>query len=487
MLFLGIDIGTSSVKAVICDSNNQVVSTAQAPLSVQRPNRLWSEQDPTAWWSATNKAVMDLDPKLRSGVKAIGLSGQMHGATLLAKDGKALRPAILWNDGRSADQCETLEALVPDSRNITGNCAMPGFTAPKLLWVKENEPDIFKKISKVLLPKDYVRLRMTGEYASDMSDSAGTLWLDTAARKWSPEMLSACGLSPDNMPTLFEGSENTGELRAELAEAWGMGQVSVAAGGGDNAAGAVGCGIFKRGDGFLSLGTSGVIFLADDEYRPHPDGGIHTFCHALPQRWHQMSVMLSAASSIDWVASVCGFASPSELYKKAAKRNKPAGQEIFLPYLSGERTPHNDPLAQGVFFGLSHSTTSDDMAQAALEGVAFGLADGIASLKASGAEIRSLSVIGGGARSDHWGEILASIFDLPLIYRDAGAVGPAFGAARLARLCHTGEAVEDVCKTPKILNVIEPNAALRDHYKPRQALFNTLYTSLSDIFKENQP
>lgn len=486
MLFLGLDVGTSGVKAVICDSNNKVMSSSHAPLTVSRPHPLWSEQNPTDWWSATNKAVMDLDPKIRSGVKAIGLSGQMHGATLLGEDGKAIRPAILWNDGRSASQCKTLETQIPNLRLITGNCAMPGFTAPKLLWVKENEPDIFKKISKVLLPKDYVRLRMTGEYASDMSDSAGTLWLDTAARDWSSEVLSACGLSDKNMPRLFEGTEATGQLRAELAEAWGMDKVVVAAGGGDNAAGAVGSGIYSRGDGFLSLGTSGVIFLADDAYRPHPDGGIHTFCHALPDRWHQMSVMLSAASAIDWVSSVCGFESPAKLYEKAASRNKPSNQEIFLPYLSGERTPHNDPLAQGVFFGLNHSTTAEDMAQAALEGVAFGLADGINSLKDSGAEIRSLSVIGGGARSDYWGEILASIFDLPLIYRDGGAVGPAYGAARLARLCHSKEAIKDVCTSPKITNVIEPNLALRDHFKPRQALFNKLYTSLSDLFKENQ-
>lgn len=486
MLFLGIDIGTSGVKAVICDGHGAVVSSSRAPLTVQRPHPLWSEQNPTDWWSATNKAVMDLDPKLRTGVKAIGLSGQMHGATLLGDDGKALRSAILWNDGRSAEQCNTLEKSVPTLRQITGNCAMPGFTAPKLVWVKENEPDIFKKISKVLLPKDYVRLRMTGEYASDMSDSAGTLWLDTAARAWSHDILSACELSEENMPHLFEGSQITGELRAEVAEAWGMEQVAVTAGGGDNAAGAVGSGIFNRGDGFLSLGTSGVIFLADDQYRPHPEGGIHTFCHALPDRWHQMSVMLSAASAIDWVASVCGFVSPSELYAEAAERNKPAGQEIFLPYLTGERTPHNDPLAQGVFFGLSQRTTSLDMAQAALEGVAFGLADGINALKESGAEISSLSVIGGGAQSDHWGQILASIFDLPLIYRDGGAVGPAYGAARLARLCHTNESVEDVCTAPQILNIIEPKPALRDHYKPRHILFNKLYSTLAAIYQENQ-
>lgn len=485
-MYLGIDIGTSGVKAVIVDDAGAVLTDGHATLSVNRPKPLHSEQNPSDWWEATNSAVMALEPKWRKAVTAVGLTGQMHGATLIGDDGKALRPAILWNDGRSAVECETLERSVQDLRAITGNCAMPGFTAPKLLWVKNHEPDIFSKIRKVLLPKDYVRLRMTGDYASDMSDSAGTLWLDTENRRWSDAVLNATGLTTDHMPRLYEGTEVTGRLRAELAEAWGMARVDVVAGGGDNAAGAVGSGVVENGEGFLSLGTSGVIFLADDAYRPHPDGGIHTFCHALPNRWHQMAVMLSAASAIDWVAGICGFDDPAALYATAETSNRLSRGEIFLPYLSGERTPHNNPSAQGVFFGLTHATGTAELAQAALEGVAFGLADGVKALRDSGAEIKSLSVIGGGSKSAYWGKILASVFDIPLIYRDSGSVGPAYGAARLARLGVTKVCIEDVCKPPAIQNIIEPDAAMRDHLMERLGLFRSLYASLSEAFKENQ-
>ncbi|GAB4519034.1 MAG: xylulokinase [Amphiplicatus sp.] len=484
-MYLGIDIGTSGVKVVAVNDDGAVADQSSAELSVSRPAPLHSEQDPADWWAATNKAVANIAQDHRKRVRAIGLSGQMHGATLLDGNGKALRPAILWNDGRSLEECAELEAALPALGEITGNRAMPGFTAPKLLWVRKHEPECFAKVAKVLLPKDYVRLRMTGDYASDMSDSAGTLWLDTKKRDWSDEVLAACDLSRETMPTLFEGNAFTGRLRGELAEAWGMDRVPVAAGGGDNAAGAVGSGVVRSGDAFLSLGTSGVTFLADDQYRANPAGGVHTFCHALPGRWHQMSVMLSAASAIDWVARVTGFADPAALYAAAEERKKPADTEIFLPYLTGERTPHNDPLAQGVFFGLTPSSDPIALGQAALEGVAFGLADGIDSLHATGARIETLTVIGGGARSQYWGKILSSVFDQPLIYREGGEVGPAYGAARLARLALTGEDAEDVCAPPPIRNVIEPSEKLRDHYAARRPLFQALYKSLAPLFREN--
>jgi len=485
-VYLGIDIGTSGVKAVIVDGAGTVMSDGHAVLTVQRPKPLHSEQNPVAWWDAAQAAVLALDPKHRAAVKSIGLSGQMHGATVLGEGDDILRPAILWNDGRSAAECAAIEMDVPTSRDITGNCAMPGFTAPKLRWIKDNEPELFSKIRKVLLPKDYVRLCMTGDYASDMSDSAGTLWLDVANRSWSEAMLAATGLSAAHMPRLFEGSEITGTLRPQIAAEWGMEAVPVVAGGGDNAAGAVGSGVVDQGEGFLSLGTSGVIFLADDRYRPHADGGIHTFCHALPNRWHQMAVMLSAASAVDWVAGLCGFDSPAALYAAAEDTGKLSRGEIFLPYLSGERTPHNNPGAQGVFFGLTHETGPVDMAQAALEGVAFGLADGVQALRDSGAQIDSLSVIGGGSRSAYWGRILASVFDVPLVYRDSGSVGPAYGAARLARLGLTGEAVADVCTPPPIHTVIDPDPVMQDHLSERLSLFRSLYRSLSGAFLENQ-
>ena len=483
-MYMGIDIGTSAVKVAVIDQAGAIVDQASASLSVSRPQPLWSEQNPADWWSATNSAVSDLQLPLRNAVRAIGLSGQMHGATLLDKQQRALRPAILWNDGRSGAQCADLERSVPQLTQITGNRAMPGFTAPKLAWVREYEPDIFAATAMVLLPKDYVRLRMTGETASDMSDSAGTLWLDVAKRRWSDEMLAATGLSTANMPALYEGNQITGNLRAELAEAWGMARVPVVAGGGDNAAGAVGVGVVRAGDGFLSLGTSGVLFLANDGYRPNPAGGVHTFCHALPAHWHQMSVILSAASCVDWAARICGMADAGAVLQAAQARNQPTTSEIFLPYLSGERTPHNDPNAQGVLFGLTQETSPAAISQAVLEGVAFAFRDGMDALLASGATIDSISVIGGGARSAYWGKILSSVLRRPLAYRDSSAVGPAYGAARLARMGAENARIEDICTPPPILHVAEPDDRLADLYAHKLRRYRILYQNLKVLFSE---
>ena len=325
---------------------------------------------------------------------------------------------------------------------------------------------------------------MTGDYASDMSDSAGTLWLDVAKRDWSPQMLDACGLSEQHMPRLFEGSEETGELREEIAASWGMKKVPVAAGGGDNAAGAIGSGVINAGDGFMSLGTSGVVFVADNAYRPNPARAVHTFCHALPGLWHEMSVMLSAASAVDWVAQVTGFATPADLYAAAEARNEPTETEIFLPYLSGERTPHNNPYAKGMFFGLTSTTDRTALAQAALEGVGFAFADGLDAISDAGAAIDTLSVIGGGARSKYWGRVLASIVERPLVYRREGTVGPAYGAARLARLALTGESASDVCTPPPIETTIEPDRHLADLYRDRRTVFRSLYTKAIELHQE---
>lgn len=481
-MYLGIDIGTSGVKAVLMDEAGMVVEIATAALSVSRPHDLWSEQDPADWWAATNSAVSDLDLKKRHAVKAVGLSGQMHGATLLGNDDRALRPAILWNDGRSADQCAALEKDVPDLGQITGNRAMPGFTAPKLQWVRENEPGIFAQIRTVLLPKDYVRLRMTGERASDMSDSAGTLWMDVGKRNWSDVMLEATALNRGHMPKLYEGNEVTGHLRAELAEAWGMARVPVVAGGGDNAAGAVGVGVVRPGDAFLSLGTSGVLFLANGGYTPNPAGGVHSFCHALPGRWHQMSVILSAASCVDWTVRLCGLPDAGSLFAAIEARGEAASTEVFLPYLSGERTPHNDPNAKGVLFGLTHESDTAAIGQAVLEGVAFAFRDGMDALTDSGAHIDSITVIGGGAKSYYWGKILSSVLGRPLVYRDGGEVGPAYGAARLAQLADTGGAVEKICAAPPILHVEEPDDRLGALYAERMPKFRSLYQNLKTSF-----
>ncbi len=482
-MYLGIDIGTSSVKAVIVDDDDAVVEQASAPLSVSRPQPSWSEQDPADWWTATNAAVKSLSAKARKSVRAVGLSGQMHGATLLDESDKPLRPAILWNDGRSEKQCVALEQAEPRSRQITGNIAMPGFTAPKLLWVREHEPSIFAATRTVLLPKDYVRLLMTGEKASDCSDAAGTLWVDVAKRRWSPEMLAATGLEESHMPRLCEGSDATGTLLPEIADAWGMSRVPVAGGGGDNAAGAAGIGVINAGDAFLSLGTSGVLFLATPKFLPNPDRAVHAFCHCLPGRWHQMSVMLSAASCVDWAVKLTGATDAAELLSKVEARGRLDGPEIFLPYLSGERTPHNDPQARGVLFGLSHDTDASAVGQAVLEGVAYAFADGLDVLIEAGATIDKISVIGGGARSMWWGGVLAAALGRPLIYRDGSEVGPAYGAARLARLAKTGEAAEDVCRPPPVRVVIEPNQRDIDQLAPKRRLFSKLYQDLRTRFR----
>jgi len=486
-MFLGIDIGTSSVKAVLVDDSGAVAGQASAPLTVSRPHPGWSEQDPAEWWIATNRAVTALEAQRRRQVRAIGLSGQMHGATLLDAADRPLRPAILWNDGRSTAQCAALERVVPASRQITGNLAMPGFTAPKLLWVKQHEPDAFAVTRCVLLPKDYVRLCMTGAKATDVSDASGTLWLDVAQRAWSDEMLAATGLAQDQMPRLHEGCEITGVMRHEVAAAWGMEPVVVAAGGGDNAAGAVGVGVIDEGDALLSLGTSGVSFVAGRAFRPNPERAVHAFCHALPQRWHQMSVMLSAASALDWAARLTGSADARALIAMAQARERLDGREIFLPYLSGERTPHNDPAARGVLFGLDHESDAAAIGQAVLEGVAFGLADGLDALIEAGASIKQISVIGGGARSPWWGRVLAAALNRPLTYRAGADVGPAYGAARLARLAVTRELIGEVCASPPIEAMIEPDARDVAILTPKRHMFERLYGDIRGRFGEHLP
>jgi xylulokinase len=380
-----------------------------------------------------------------------------------------------------------LERAVPTSRAITGNLAMPGFTAPKLLWVRAHEPALFARVRRVLLPKDWLRLRMTGDAATDCSDASGTLWLDVAARAWSPAMLAACGLDERAMPRVFEGSEVTGCLRAEVAKAWGIDCVPVAAGAGDQAAGAVGAGVVRAGDASLALGTSGVLFVAGDRFRPNAARAVHAFCHCLPGRWHQMSVLLSAASCLSWVTQLTGAASEAALLEEVEASDRPAaGALLFLPYLSGERTPHNDPAARGVFFGLSHATDRAALARAVLEGVAFAFADAQQALVDAGAELREVSVVGGGARSMLWVRMLASVLDRPLVVRAGADVGPALGAARLARLAVSGERAEDVCIAPPALRTFEPDAALRDHYRAPLERWRALYARLRPAFAEAQ-
>jgi xylulokinase len=478
-MFLGIDIGTSGVKAVALDERGGVVAQGVAALTVQRRNPLWSEQDPDAWWEATNAAVRAIDPAVRRAVRGVGIAGQMHGATLLGADDRPLRPAILWNDGRSHAECAELEARAPDLHAVAGNLAMPGFTAPKLLWVAKHEPEVFAATRTVLLPKDHVRLRMTGEKASDLSDSAGTLWLDVAARDWSDSILAATGLTREHMPRLVEGTETTGTLRAEIAEAWGMDRVPVAGGGGDNAAGAAGVGVVRDGDALLSLGTSGVIFVATKDFRPNPGRAVHAFCHCLPGMWHQMSVHLSAAACIDWVARLTGTSGAAELFARAESVGPACGPEIFLPYLSGERTPHNDAEVRGGFLNLDHDTTPERLAQAVLEGVAFALADGVEVLREAGTTLNELSVIGGGARSRYWGQTLAAALNVELVYRQGGEVGPALGAARLAQLAVDGGNPADLCQPLPEAHRIAADPVLVERLAPKLARFRDAYPRIT--------
>ena len=486
--YLGIDLGTSELKVVLLDAAQRLLATARHELSVQRPHPLWSEQDPAAWWQAVEAAMADLRtraPRELAAVAAIGLSGQMHGAVLLDAQGRVLRPAILWNDLRSSAECAELERRAPELRRITGNLAMAGFTAPKLLWVAGHEPAAFRATAKVLLPKDYLRRRLTGEDVSEMSDASGTSWLDVGRRDWSDTMLEATGLTRRHMPRLVEGREPAGMLLPELARAWGLGErVVVAGGGGDNAATAVGIGAVRDGQAFLSLGTSGVLFVATATFRPNPAQAVHAFCHALPNQWHQMAVMLSAASCLRWVTKLTGAADEPALLAEV-EALAPAGRRqapLFLPYLSGERTPHNNPHAKGVWFGLGHDTDRALLAYAVLEGVAFGLAEGYLALKSVGTEIESASLVGGGARSRFWAELIAGALGLPLHRHQGGEVGAAFGAARLAMLAHDPqERVEDVCTQPPLLDRIAPPAWSGD-LAPRFTRFRQLYETVKPLF-----
>jgi xylulokinase len=475
-VFLGLDFGTSSVKALLVDGAQSVVGSASVKLTVQRPAAGHSEQDPAAWWQAMLDAVDALGrdhTAALAAVMGIGLSGQMHGAVLLDDSGAVLRPAILWNDVRSAAECAELEAAVPDLRQITGNIAMPGFTAPKLLWVRKHEPAVFARVRHVLLPKAYIRYRLTGEMIEEMSDASGTLWLDVGARDWSDGMLAATGLSRAAMPALVEGNAAAGMLRPELAARWGMVRPPLlAVGAGDNAAGAAGLSAIRPGDAFVSLGTSGVLFAVTEQFRPWPEGAVHAFCHALPGLWHQMGVTLSAAGSLAWWAGVTGQPEAALLAEAGAvERPSPA---VFLPYLGGERTPHNDGGLRAVFAGLSHEIDRRLMTQAVLEGVAFSLRDCLDALAASGTRIEAADVIGGGSRSRGWVAVIASVLGIPLHRLARGETGGAFGAARLARMAVTGEAPETVCSAPARAETIDPDPRLVAAYAGRFAVYRGL-------------
>ncbi len=480
-LGVGLDLGTSGVKAVLLSAGGELLAEANAALEVSRPQPLWSEQAPADWLAAADAAMRSLRAQAGacwSQVGALAAAGQMHGAVLLDGAGAVLRPAILWNDGRSQAQCALLEAREPATRRITANRAMAGFTAPKLMWVAQHEPEVFAKVAKVLLPKDWLVWQLAGVMSSDCSDAAGTLWLDVAQRRWSEAMLAASGMRLDQMPVLHEGPDAVGTLLPRWAEAWGLGaDVRIAAGAGDNAGGAVGVGIVKPGDGFLSLGTSGVIFLATDGAQANPERGVHTFCHALPGTWHQMAVMLSASSALSWWCGITGSA-PAELLAGLPVGDVREAAPLFLPYLSGERTPHADPAATASFHGMTHATTRDDLSYALIEGVAFAFADGLAALREAASEpLQRLLAIGGGARSDAWLQLMADTLGVSVDRPAAAEVGPALGAARLA-LLSLGLPREQVVVAPPLAQSFTPDAARAAALQARLHRFRAAYAPL---------
>ena len=477
-MYLGIDLGTSSVKTLLVNEQQKIVGSASYELSVQRPHPYWSEQDPDSWIRGIEATFAELQQNYSdewATVKGIGLSGQQHGATLIDSADKPLRPCILWNDTRSHEQAAQLDTTY--SRDITGNILFPGFTAPKLTWVAENEPSIFSKVAKVLLPKDYARLWLCGDYVGDQSDSAGTGWLDVAKRRWSSELLAATNLTPDHMPSLVEGSERSGTLRGELATRFGLSpQVIIAGGAGDNAASACGMGNVAPGDAFVSLGTSGVLFASNESYRPNAASAVHTFCHAVPNTWHQMGVILSASDSLTWLSKLTG--QPVETMTNKLDPNSAAAvRELFLPYLGGERTPHNDANVRGSLLGVSHSSDADQLCRAVLQGVSFAFKDSQQALANSGTKLTSAYAVGGGSRSEYWVQLLATVLNIPLHLTDAGDVGAGFGAARLARLAVTGESVADVCTPPTIARTIEPDASKTDGLNESYEQFRKAYDS----------
>ncbi|SON54235.1 Xylulose kinase [Hartmannibacter diazotrophicus] len=482
MTFLGIDLGTSGLRALLVDEAGVAIGSTERHYDVLHPHPGWSEQAPSDWIAALEGAVDELHAKYPrfADLKGIGVAGQMHGATLLDKSGDVLRPCILWNDTRSHRQAARLDAA-DQVRALSGNIVFPGFTAPKLEWVRENEPEVFDKVAKVLLPAAYLNYYLTGDFVADMSDSAGTSWLEVGGRDWSDRLLEAGHMRRDQMPRLVEGAEAAGTLRPDLARKWGLAAtVTVAGGAGDNAAAACGIGALNEGQGFVSLGTSGVLLSARDGYRPAPETALHTFCHAIPGRWYQMGVMLSATDSINWLAGITGE-KPAGLTAHLGEDLQSPGPVRFLPYLSGERTPYNDAEIRGSFTGLAAGMTRQDLARAVLEGVAFGLRDSFEALVATDARLVELMAIGGGTASRYWVRLIATVLGVPLALPSSGEFGAALGAARLGMTAATGVSPESVMLTPQIRETIDPVESLRGAFDDAYLAFRAAYPAIKAI------
>ena len=490
-LFLGVDISTTGVKALLVDERGVVLKSAMSDLALSTPKPLWSEQDPQDWWAGAIKSIRQvLDEAGISGdaVSAIGLTGQMHGLVMLDGDGKVLRPAILWNDQRTGSQCEEITERLGFERllSLTGNPALTGFTAPKILWVREHEPEIYSKATQFLLPKDYVRYRLTGAYATDKAGAAGTLLMDVKTRQWSSEVLEALDIAPSMLPPTYEGPAVTGQISREAAEATGLKPgTPVVGGGGDQAAQAVGVGAVEPGIVALTLGTSGVVFAPTQEPFIEKEGRLHAFCHAVPNQWHLMGVMLSAAGSLRWYRdTLAPGVSFGDLLTPAADIPRGAEGLFFLPYLSGERTPYPDPLARAGFVGLTLCHTRDHMTRAVLEGVAYGLMDSMRLVQEAGlGEIKQVRVSGGGAKSPPWRQILADVMGCELVTVNT-TEGAAYGAALLAGVgAGCWATVNDACAaTVKVTDTTKPTAEGMAAYGKLYPLYGDLYPALKSTF-----
>ncbi len=498
-LLLGIDVGTSSTKCVLIDDEGREVAAAENGYSFESPQPGWAEQDPQAWWLAAVASIRQVLERSQSDptrVTAIGLTGQMHGLVLLDGAGQVLRPCIMWNDQRSAPQCERLEREIGLARilSLTGNRLLPGFTAPKIAWTRENEPDIWSRVRHILLPKDYLRFRLSGAFVTDASDASGTLLLDCARRRYSPEMMSALGVGAELLPACSEGSAASASLSSEAASLTGLPESTPIVGGaGDQAAQAIGAGVVAEGSVSAVLGTSGVVFAASRSFRATDDGSLHAFCHAIPDRWHLMGVMLSAAGSLSWFAESLAIDAKhaavethTDLYEllcaEAATIAAGCDGLSFLPYLSGERTPHPDPLARGAFAGLSTRHRRPHLVRAVLEGVTFGLADCLDLVRRAGISVNEVRLGGGGARSPFWRQLCADVFGVPVITVNASA-GAAFGVAILAG-AGTGafSSVDEACaRVVRETSRVEP-ADDRSAFLAAQARFRSLYPALRPWF-----
>ncbi|MDA3962229.1 MAG: xylulokinase [Planctomycetota bacterium] len=485
MAVLGIDLGTSGCKTVLVDEAGTILASATAEYPLSTPKPLWSEQDPADWWRGLVASVRDvLAASPGATVAGIGIGGQMHGATLLDGADAVVRPAILWNDGRCEEECALLHERVPDLISETGNRALVGFTAPKLVWVQRHEPEVWAKVRSVLLPKDYLRFLLTGDKVAEMSDGAGMLLMDVAKRRWSPAMLAACEIDESYLGRLIEGSEVAGTLTAKAAAELGLeAGTPVVGGAGDQAAGAVGAGCVSPGQTTIALGTSGVVFTTTAAYSPEPEGRLHTFCHAVPDTWHQMGVMLSAAGSLQWyrdsLAPDCSFPELDALAESA-----PIGCEglHFLPYLTGERTPLCDAKARGAFIGLTRRHDRAMVTRSVLEGVTLGLRSSLALIRGAGTAVSEATVTGGGTRSAVWMQMFADVMDCSMVLREGADAGPALGGARLALIGACGQSVAEACKPGPVVQTYAPNAEAVAQYRAVAERFDGIYPLLADHF-----